>query len=120
MNKAIQTTRNQEMKGKDEMSEAGNFRNENKKTPESILSGGLRIINLCPRDICCMRTFGSLFQFELDFITFIQRFISITYDGIIVDKNVLAFISADEAITLGSVKPFDSSCLHRTIPLKKI
>jgi len=60
----------------------------------------------------CLQPLRATLHLELDFITLVQASVAVAGDGFEVDENILATIALDEAITLGSVEPFNSSSLH--------
>jgi len=70
-------------------------------------------------DISSLKTLGSLFDSEFDFVSFFQRLETLTHDGFIMDENILAFAPFDKSKALCSVEPFDCSLFHETIPLNK-
>jgi hypothetical protein len=67
-----------------------------------------------------LKAFWALLDFELDAVTFIKSLEAIALDGVKVDENVLARITADKAVTLTAVEPFDGSLFHCYILTVKI
>lgn len=62
---------------------------------------------LCLSDVFGLETFRSLFQLELDAVTFIEGAVAaLIDDGGVVDKNVLSAITCDETKSLVVVEPF--------------
>ena len=58
-------------------------------------------------DVASLRSFGSLFDCELDLLTFLQVAETIALNGGEMDKNVLAAFALDEAEALRSIEPLD-------------
>jgi len=54
-----------------------------------------------------LRSLGALLNREFDLLAFFKIAESITLDSGEVDENVRAAIASDEAITLGTIEPFD-------------
>lgn len=52
-----------------------------------------------------LETFGALFAFELDFITFVETAEAFTLDCGEVDEYILAIFSLNEAVAFGIVEP---------------
>ena len=67
-------------------------------------------------DIGRLKTFGALFDLELDLIAFIQIAVSFTDDGFVVHEHIFAIGTGNEAETFGSVELLDGSFFHGTHP----
>jgi hypothetical protein len=63
-----------------------------------------------------LQALRSLLDIELHLIALVQRSVTFTPYRLEVDEHVLAVLTGDEAITLGSVEPFHCSLFHGTIP----
>jgi hypothetical protein len=61
-----------------------------------------------------LQPFGSLFDRELDFLVFIQRTESFTFDARVMDEYVVSGFTGDETISFGIIEPFDGSGLSFT------
>ena len=53
-----------------------------------------------------LRTFRSLHDLEFDRISFLQSAITLSHNGRIVNENIRAIVTADEAVPLGVIEPF--------------
>ena len=69
-------------------------------------------------DLIGLRTLLTLDDVELDFVTFFQTFVPINLDGAVVDEDVGAVVSSDEAVPFRIVEPFDFACIlsHEPCP----
>ena len=61
-------------------------------------------------DVLRLKAFGALFDFELDLLSFIQRFVTITLNGGKMYEHILARLALNKAKTFRSVEP-----LHGTL-----
>ena len=64
------------------------------------------------RDFRGLRTFLSLYDLELDAITFLERLEPRPLDGAVMDEDVRATLAGDEAVSLRVVEPFDRTLSH--------
>jgi len=55
----------------------------------------------------CLQALGSLFNFELDRLTFLKGAKPIRFYGAIVDENIRAAFACEEAVALRRIEPFD-------------
>jgi len=60
-------------------------------------------------DPCCLQAFRSFFNREFHFLALFELAVTRHLDGGVVDKDVLAILTADEAVPLGGVEPLNSS-----------
>jgi hypothetical protein len=58
-------------------------------------------------DVAGLRTFGTLFDGELDALAFFEVAITITLDGREVDEDIRSTFALDKAVALATVEPFD-------------
>jgi hypothetical protein len=60
----------------------------------------------------------AIYDVELDFVAFFERFVSIHLDGGIVDKHIWPVFTPNESETLGIVEPLDHTFVlsHRGFP----
>ena len=63
-------------------------------------------------DVLRLPALRSLYDVELDLLTFLQTAKTVGLDGGEVNENVLAILAAEKTITLGIVKPLYCSCFH--------
>lgn len=68
-------------------------------------------------DVGGCRSFGTINDFKLNLVSFVQRLKTASGDGGIVYKHILSFFLLDETKPLGLVKPFDCSFQHRCLVL---
>ena len=61
-------------------------------------------------DVLRLQTFRSLFDFELDLLSIIQRLVTVALNGGKMDEYILARLALNKAKTFRSVKP-----LHYTL-----
>ena len=59
------------------------------------------------RDVAGLRSLGSLFDSELDLLTFHQVAVTIALNGREMDENVLSAFAFDEAKAFGAIEPLD-------------
>src|SRR5579871_3906535 len=71
-----------------------------------FLDNGGKQALLAGRHIGCLRTFGSLDDVKGHFLTFGQGLEAFLDDGRVVDKDVLAFGSLNEAVAFASLNHF--------------
>jgi hypothetical protein len=76
-------------------------------TPELQKSLGLDL--RCFANVCGLRTFLTLSNFELHLIALLKTFVAFRGNRTVVDKDIGAIVPSDEAVALSIVKPF-----HRT------
>ena len=55
----------------------------------------------------CLWAFLALDNVELDFIAFLERFVSVQLNRRIMDENIWPVFASDESVALGVVKPLD-------------
>src|SRR5215470_3894264 len=75
----------------------------------------LRLASPCFLYVCCLWSLGPLNDLEFDRVAFLQRPITVSNDGGVVDKNIRTIFPSDEAVSLRVVKPFYGS-LHLDLP----
>jgi hypothetical protein len=69
-------------------------------------------------DVLRLQTFRPLLDFELDLLSFIQRFVTITLNGGEMDEYILARLALNKAKTFRGVKPLHDTLLFaHGIPL---
>ena len=56
-----------------------------------------------------LRTFRPLHNFEFDGISFLQSTITFPHYGRIMNEDIRAIVTADKAVTLGVIEPFDGA-----------
>lgn len=57
-------------------------------------------------DIGCLRTLGTLDNFEFNSVSFIQGFVSLAYDCRVVHKYIWTVIPSNEAVAFRIIEPF--------------
>jgi hypothetical protein len=83
--------------------------NRNKKEPR-VLRGSLCVDELVAQcDVACLGTLGALFNIELDLLALLQIPIPIALNGGEMDEDVLSTFTLDEAKTLITIEPLDST-----------
>jgi hypothetical protein len=60
-------------------------------------------------DVASLRSFGSLFNIELDLLTFLQVAVAIALNGGEMDENVLSAFALDEAEAFFTIEPLDGT-----------
>jgi hypothetical protein len=69
-------------------------------------------------DVLCLQTFRPLLDFELDLLSFIQRFVSITLNGGKMYEYILARLALNKSKTFRCVEPLHGTLLFaHNIPL---
>jgi hypothetical protein len=71
-------------------------------------------------DIGCLVAFGPLKKIELHGLAFVQGTVTVLLDGRVVDKYILPRRTLNEAITLGSIKPFHSTSFSHNVLLSPL
>lgn len=74
---------------------------------EGVVFSGLQFYN-----IDCLKAFRAIFGFKADFVTFGKGFISVALDRGVVDEDIAAVGTCDEAKPFAVIKPFYSSLVH--------
>ena len=85
------------------------------KNPADIIQRGVFAYKKDPLKFCYIDCLGSLFSLgdvELDQLSFVQGFKSITLNGRIMDKNIPAPLFLDKPIPFGVIKPLDLPGCH--------
>ena len=79
------------------------------KNPETFVPGFLVSVSqlLDHDDIARLKALGSLFDIELDLLTFLQILEAFALNRREVDKDIIAAIASEEAIALCSIEPLD-------------
>jgi hypothetical protein len=55
----------------------------------------------------CLKPLWSLFNFELDRLTFLKGAKPVRFDGAVVDENIRTAFACEEAVALRRIEPFD-------------
>ena len=58
-------------------------------------------------NVCRLRSFLALRNFELNYITFLEAFIAIRGDCAVVDKNIRSIVPTDETVAFRVIEPLD-------------
>ena len=66
------------------------------------LSGGLG-------NVCCLRSFLTLSDFELHRVTFLQAFVSLGSNCAVMNEYVWSIRASDEPVPFGVIEPLDGS-----------
>jgi len=94
----------------------------NNKKPRSRTMGWTGAVILCGTlyfsYVRGLQTFRSLFDFELYFIPFVQRFEAITDNGFEVNENVFSALACDKPIAFGRIKPLHRTLFHESLLAK--
>jgi hypothetical protein len=67
-------------------------------------------------NICCLQSFRTLGNLELDLIAFIKRFETISLDGGEVNEDIISIVSGNEPEALLLIKPFYFTFGHYNSP----
>jgi hypothetical protein len=79
-----------------------------KKAPQKCGALGVdKLVAQC--DVACLGTLGALFNIELNLLAFLQVTISIALNCGEMDEDVLSTFTLDEAETLITIEPLDST-----------
>lgn len=84
------------------------------KKPQTNFAWGLLLTDqdLYLANVSRLRSFWPLFNFKLNLVPLIQGFITVTDNGFVMYKNIVAFFSDDKTITLGVVEPLNRTSFH--------
>ena len=77
-------------------------------------NAGLKLFLGDDGDVCRLKAFGSLRNFEIDVRSLFQGFEALSLNRRVVDENIFRVLLRNEPVTLGVVKPFH--CPFRHIP----
>ena len=89
-----------------------------RERPAFVLSGcGMSAIPVAD-DRIRLGALLAVYDVELDFIAFFERFISVQLNRRVVDKYIRSVITPDESVALGVVEPLNLSFVlsHRLLP----
>jgi hypothetical protein len=80
------------------------------KIPETKVSG--IFCQMCNQlayddDVCGLKTFGALFNSELDLLAFLQVLETFALDGGEMDEDIRAAFALEKAVAFRSIEPFD-------------
>lgn len=80
-----------------------------------LLSGGKQSSDF--GDLHGLQALGTLFNFELHVVAFVESLVTLAGDRLVVHEYVFTGAPLDEAVSLGIVEPFNGTLFHKDTSL---
>jgi len=82
-----------------------NFKNKSRRLGGIFVSNSVELANY--NNVAGLKAFRSFFDCEFDLLTFFEVTVALTLDRGKMHKDILSAFTGNEAITFGSIEPFD-------------